>query len=797
MKKIFVILIVFAITILSSKPIDLSDSRELSVNQIVESGQIEVSVSNYGCLGKLDNNFGLTWPVGSEADYLYQASLWFGAKRFRRNEFGEKLYWLEWPPQDEDDCIPASHPNWMPDMQLVVDTLTTVGFDGDADLYEFMPAYNPLEADDLGMQYYENSFYDIISKKVGNKPDFDDDGDGLIDEDNLGSPFNYNDPSGEFLFTKPFDDDADGFYDEDCGYPGFVSAVSYFYDYSPFGSEGERDWGGSSSGNNHGVYEQLGLAVAQEIYTWPIQYFADMIIIKNTIYNTSPIDTLFDCAVGYMVDADIGNETFDDISTYDTSHEFAYSYDEDGDNEFAPGNIALKVLNSETYEFCCWTWNLGDGPDDSDPLDVTPSEVTANEKYWLMTGKNPDPNKFISLRDDPNAQIGNPDDTRFLYAIYGDQQAFGNPTTNTLNIAPGESFVFYTLITLDNELAGLQNKVQLAEDFLASGFDYSLISDLPSIPYLSSVEAIFNTDSAKLNWLMLTEPDELQIYYKKADAPAATWQYEVVDPSLNEYTISGLESGFDYKFKIGCLFDDVYLESYSETVFITGNIYEVWPGDTNNDGFVDVDDIIPIGLYWNEIGNARDKISFVWQGCNYPADWLDYAAFADCNGDGEINISDVAAICLNWNYTHDVALLANWNYPDLELYEDNFFQIYNSLGNSRIEFMLKNRIAEEFDFPIPNNSVSSKLFQNYPNPFNPDTTISFELQSAGKAEILIFNSKGQLINKLLEINLAKGYHECIWNGKDDNNKLVPSGIYFYQLKLNSQKIVTSKMLLLK
>ncbi|MCF7794417.1 MAG: T9SS type A sorting domain-containing protein [Candidatus Cloacimonetes bacterium] len=798
MKKIFIVFILVCFSILSARPLDLPDSRELSVEQIFESGQIKVNVTNYGYMGKLDNSYGLKWPSGSEADYLYQAGLWFGAKRIRRNELGEKLYWIEEEPTSWDDCIPASDPTWTPDMQLVVDTLTTVGFDGDAHLFEFLPAYNPLEADDLGMQYFENSPYDIIAKKVGNAPDFDDDGDGLVDEDDLGSPFDFNDPSGEYLFTEPYDDDLDGILDEDCSYPGFVTAVSYFYDYSPFGTEGERDWGGSSSGNNHGDYEQLNVAVAQEIYTWPVQFYADMLIIKNTLYNTSQIDTLFDCSVGYMVDADIGYDSLDDISTYlaGSGNEFAYSYDEDGDNGFAPGNIALKILNSANYEHDCWYWNRGDGPDDGNPLNVCPSGVTSNEKYWLMTGRNPNSSKYISLRDEPNSQIGNPDDTRFLYAIFGDQQAFSNPSPATLNIPPGESFVFYTLITLDSELAGLQNKVQLAEDFLASGFDYSLISDLPSIPYLSSVEPIFNTDSAILHWLMLTEPDEFQIYYKKADAPASTWQNEVADPSLNEYIISGLESSFEYKFKIGCLFDDVYLESYAKYVDIMGNLYDVWPGDCNNDGFVDADDIIPIGLYWNETGTARDSLSYVWQSWDYPTDWIEYAAFADCNGDGQVNISDVAAICLNWNYSHDV-MTTNWNYPDINAFEDQFYQLYNNLDDSGIESMLKNRIAEEFNFPAANLPNSSILYQNYPNPFNPDTTISFELLEAGEAELLIFNSKGQLVKKLLESNLNKGFHEYVWNGKNSSDHLVPSGIYFYQLKLSSQKIATCKMLLLK
>jgi hypothetical protein len=89
------------------------------------------------------------------------------------------------------------------------------------------------------------------------------------------------------------------------------------------------------------------------------------------------------------------------------------------------------------------------------------------------------------------------------------------------------------------------------------------------------------------------------------------------------------------------------------------------------------------------------------------------------------------------------------------------------------------------------------LEQNYPNPFNPETTISFfTAEDAKNSELVIYNLKGQEVKTLVNKVLPAGEHSVVWDGKDDNNKPVSSGIYFYKLKASDfQKV--KKMLLMK
>ncbi|KAA3606207.1 MAG: T9SS C-terminal target domain-containing protein [Calditrichaeota bacterium] len=88
------------------------------------------------------------------------------------------------------------------------------------------------------------------------------------------------------------------------------------------------------------------------------------------------------------------------------------------------------------------------------------------------------------------------------------------------------------------------------------------------------------------------------------------------------------------------------------------------------------------------------------------------------------------------------------------------------------------------------------LAQNHPNPFNPSTSIEFGVKEEGKVTLEIYNVKGQLINTLANTDFQAGNHSVVWNGTDNANKAVSSGIYFYKLSVNDYSEV-KKMTFLK
>ena len=88
------------------------------------------------------------------------------------------------------------------------------------------------------------------------------------------------------------------------------------------------------------------------------------------------------------------------------------------------------------------------------------------------------------------------------------------------------------------------------------------------------------------------------------------------------------------------------------------------------------------------------------------------------------------------------------------------------------------------------------LLQNYPNPFNPSTAISFELPQTADVTLAIYNQKGQRVRLLARGQHTAGAHTVVWDALDDQGARVTSGIYFYVLTVDGQRIIR-KLTLLK
>lgn len=95
-----------------------------------------------------------------------------------------------------------------------------------------------------------------------------------------------------------------------------------------------------------------------------------------------------------------------------------------------------------------------------------------------------------------------------------------------------------------------------------------------------------------------------------------------------------------------------------------------------------------------------------------------------------------------------------------------------------------------------NVPVGYALDQNYPNPFNPETTILYELPRASEVEVAVFNLLGEKIRTLVNQPQQAGQHRLLWNGRDENEKSVPSGVYFYRLRAG-EFMQTRKMILMQ
>ncbi|MCF7794286.1 MAG: T9SS type A sorting domain-containing protein [Candidatus Cloacimonetes bacterium] len=206
------------------------------------------------------------------------------------------------------------------------------------------------------------------------------------------------------------------------------------------------------------------------------------------------------------------------------------------------------------------------------------------------------------------------------------------------------------------------------------------------------------------------------------------------------------------------------------------------------------DDFSVVGAYTYEsdwititnIGSTSEEYNLTWSFSNLPAGWT----CSVCNATGLCYIPNMpATIPLDAGASLGV----------------HFIIGVNSTGGCDLNITLDggdltSPMSYDFTFNTEDNVSNDeelisvpRLSQNYPNPFNPTTTIALNLSSSelAEAELIIFNSKGQIVKTFNELN-----SQVIWNGTNDSGKPVNSGIYFYQLKTGDYSI-TKKMVLMK
>ncbi len=563
MKRLLVVLIGLIAITAHALPHEQAEPDRALRMMSMNNGYFKADVSNYGHSKDIKVNDG--------TNLVFNSSIWISGKKYRRDAAGRKLYWLTYPPTpDAMQTVHEAHQDWTPDLVAVQDTLTSIGFDGDLDLYELLPAYNPLMTSNQNLETLIATFFqhDSVLRSIMGDP--------------APLPFDpYN--SETFCFSIPQSNTFDT--------PGFITGSAYYYDYCPFGTVGDRDLG---QGRNRNTHWPLGLAVHQESYMWTLLDYHRMLVTKYTVHNTNDQDIVEDLAIGHYVDADVGPEpggtaiAADDVSGYvkGTGYEFAYSRDYDGDDGLTPYLIASKVIVPERdyQKTSCWAWEIGDGPRDFNPQNIyQTNNRTTNEKYYLLTGRNPNDLKYLSLRPDLDdiTEYEQPvaNDTRFLQSIYGAQpdtpeydltDADGNHT-HRFNLAPGESFSFYTILFVGESIDDLKSQSQAIESFVNSDFHIPPNSNQPCFPYLHGT-GYYPPSTLMLTWYSVNDPDRFVVAYRNTpnrNNNNDDWTIITLPGSARECTLTDLSQDAWYDVKVGAYFytpEEVYLESKTITL---------------------------------------------------------------------------------------------------------------------------------------------------------------------------------------------------------------------------------------
>lgn len=142
---------------------------------------------------------------------------------------------------------------------------------------------------------------------------------------------------------------------------------------------------------------------------------------------------------------------------------------------------------------------------------------------------------------------------------------------------------------------------------------------------------------------------------------------------------------------------------------------------------------------------------------------------------GPINIASQDSIQIGF------ALLAGTELVDLLANADAAQQAWDTL-------------FPELSSSLPGVPTAFSLPQNYPNPFNPTTSIRYDIATATKVELTIYNMLGQKIRTLVSENKNPGTYIAQWDGRNEVGQ-APSGVYFYRLTAGEFSQVRRMLLL--
>lgn len=97
---------------------------------------------------------------------------------------------------------------------------------------------------------------------------------------------------------------------------------------------------------------------------------------------------------------------------------------------------------------------------------------------------------------------------------------------------------------------------------------------------------------------------------------------------------------------------------------------------------------------------------------------------------------------------------------------------------------------------ISTPAVATALNSNYPNPFKLTTSISFAVKGNSPVVVEIYNTKGQRVKTIINEIKAAGNYSVKWDGTDQLNQKVTSGIYFCKMQAVNYTSI-KKMILMK
>ena len=194
------------------------------------------------------------------------------------------------------------------------------------------------------------------------------------------------------------------------------------------------------------------------------------------------------------------------------------------------------------------------------------------------------------------------------------------------------------------------------------------------------------------------------------------------------------------------------------------------PVDVNNDGVVDVDDLVLVAINFGATGIGTS---------------------GDVNADSVIDIFDLILVAKRFG--EDVAATAlHRQVPTVITMVDNArvqqaISDLESYPDQSPIIQLVTDYLQAYLTAAPPTVLETKLLANFPNPFNPETWMPYHLAHDADVTIAIYDTNGAVVRELNLGHQPAGLYTdkakaAYWNGRSETGELVSSGVYFFQFR---------------
>jgi Secretion system C-terminal sorting domain len=200
------------------------------------------------------------------------------------------------------------------------------------------------------------------------------------------------------------------------------------------------------------------------------------------------------------------------------------------------------------------------------------------------------------------------------------------------------------------------------------------------------------------------------------------------------------------------------------------------PGDTvtstiriHNYSLIPTDSSVEVSLYTGDPGAGGAIIKDINGDSVFST-----AAFIPARGSGTVSVKWIAPSVLNGRFLYNGSYIHVWAVVDPqnkinEVHEDNNmgWSILNVPG------IITSVEDNQGSGRLP---TTAQLYQAYPNPFNPTTVIGYQLPSASRVTLKIYDVLGREVATLVSGQQNAGAYKVTFNGAR-----YASGVYFYRL----------------